>query len=56
MTTARLINFLKDESGVTAIEYALVAAIVSISIVVSLGTLKTGLNTIFNNVNTGLTK
>ena len=57
MAIARLIKrFIKDESAVTAIEYALIAAIVSLSIVASLGTLETGLNTIFNNVNTGLTK
>lgn len=57
MATTRLIKrFIKDEKGITAIEYALIASIVSISIVASLGTLKTGLNTIFNNVNSGLTK
>ena len=49
-------RFLKDENGVTAIEYGLIAGIVAISIVVSLGTLKTGLNTIFNNVKSSLTK
>ena len=57
MATTRVIKrFIKDEKGVTAIEYALIASIVSISIVASLGTLKAGLNTIFNNVNSGLTK
>jgi len=56
MTTHLVKNFLKNESGITAIEYALIAGIVSISIVASLGTLRTGLNTIFNNANTGLTK
>ena len=57
MAIARLIKrFIKDESAVTAIEYALIAAIVSLSIVVILGTMKAGLNTIFGSVNTGLTK
>ena len=57
MATTRVIKrFIKDEKGVTAIEYALIASIVSISIVASLGTLQTGLNTIFNNVNTNLAK
>ena len=49
-------RFVKDESGVTAIEYGLIAAIVGVGIIVGLTTLKTGLNTLFNNVNTNLTK
>ena len=56
MTIGLIKRLLKDEEGVTAIEYALIASIVAIGIVASLGTLKTGLNTIFNNVNTNLTK
>ena len=53
---AILTPFLMDESGVTAIEYGLIAAIVGIGIIVGLTNLQTGLNTIFNNVNTNLTK
>jgi pilus assembly protein Flp/PilA len=49
-------RFVKDESGVTAIEYGLIAAIVGVGIIVGLTNLKTGLNTLFNNVNTNLTK
>ena len=49
-------RFVKDESGATAIEYALIAAIVGVGIIVGLGNLRDGLNTLFNNVNTGLTK
>jgi pilus assembly protein Flp/PilA len=49
-------RFVKDESGVTAIEYGLIAAIVGVGIIVGLSNLKTGLNTLFNNVNTNLTK
>ena len=57
MAISRLIKkFIKDKSGATAIEHALIASIVAISIVASLGTLKTGLNTILNNVNSNLTK
>ena len=48
--------FLMDESGVTAIEYALIASIVGVGIILGLTNLQTGLNTIFNNVNTNLTK
>ena len=53
---AVLTPFEKDESGVTAIEYGLIAAIVGVGIIVGLTTLQTGLNTLFTNVNTSLTK
>ena len=49
-------RFAKAESGVTAIEYGLIAAIVGVGIIVGLTNLQTGLNTLFNNVNTQLTK
>jgi pilus assembly protein Flp/PilA len=49
-------RFLKDESGATAIEYGLIAAIVGIGIVVGLGALRDGLNGLFNQVNTQLSK
>jgi len=51
-----LLRLLKDESGATAIEYGLIAAIVGVGIIVGLTNLQTGLNTLFNNVNTQLTK
>ncbi len=51
-----LIRFTEDTSGATAIEYGLIAAIVGIGIVVGLTQLQTGLNTLFGNVNTQLTK
>jgi pilus assembly protein Flp/PilA len=47
-------RFVKDESGATAIEYGLIAAIVGVGIITGLTTLKTGLNTLFSNVNTNL--
>jgi pilus assembly protein Flp/PilA len=49
-------RFVKDQSGATAIEYGLIAAIVGIGIIVGLGALRDGLNTLFNNVKTNLTK
>ena len=49
-------RFAKDESGATAIEYGLIAAIVGVGIIVGLTQLKTGLNTLFGNINTQLTK
>jgi len=49
-------RFVKDESGATAIEYGLIAAIVGVGIIVGLTQLKTGLNALFANINTNLTK
>jgi pilus assembly protein Flp/PilA len=43
-------NFLKDESGATAIEYGLIAAIVGVGIIAALGGLKNNLSTTFSNV------
>jgi len=54
--SAYLNRFLKDESGATAIEYGLIAAIVGVGIISGLGLLKDGLNGLFTNVNTQLTK
>jgi pilus assembly protein Flp/PilA len=47
-------SFLKDESGATAIEYGLIAAIVGVGIISGLQALKGGLNTLFGSVNTNL--
>ncbi len=43
-------RFLRDEEGVTAIEYGLIAALVGVACVVALGLLGTGLQTLFNKV------
>jgi pilus assembly protein Flp/PilA len=48
-------RFLKDESGATAIEYGLIAAIVGVGIIGGLGALKNSLNSMFNQVNSNLT-
>ena len=47
-------RFVKDESGATAIEYGLIAAIVGIGIIAGLGPLRNALNLLFNNVSTNL--
>ncbi|MGE3230352.1 MAG: Flp family type IVb pilin [Hyphomicrobium sp.] len=47
-------RFLKDESGATAIEYGLIAAIVGVGIISGLELLRDGLNGIFGDVNTSL--
>ena len=43
-------RFLKDESGATAIEYALIAAIIGVGIVVALGPLRDSITTAFNGI------
>lgn len=43
-------RFLKDESGATAIEYGLIAALVAVVLVVGLTTLGTKLNATFTSV------
>ncbi len=47
-------RFLKDESGATAIEYGLIAALISVVIVTALTTIGTNLNTKFTSVGTAL--
>ena len=41
---------LKSESGVTAIEYGLIAALVAVAIVTAVTLVGTNLTTVFNNV------
>jgi pilus assembly protein Flp/PilA len=48
-------RFVADESGATAIEYGLIAAIVAIGIITSLNTLKTALVNDFNTSSTAMT-
>ena len=47
-------RFMKDESGVTAIEYGLIAAIVGVGIIAVLKNVRTGLQSTFNKVNSEL--
>jgi pilus assembly protein Flp/PilA len=50
-----LINrFVKDESGATAIEYGLIAGLLSVVILTVLGTTGTSLNTVFSRIQTAL--
>jgi len=46
----RLMNFLKDEEGVTAIEYGLIAALIALVIIIAVALVGTGLSTTFKNV------
>ncbi len=47
-------RFVKDESGATAIEYGLIAAIVSVGIIVALKSVSTGLQSTFNSISSQL--
>ncbi len=47
-------RFMTDESGATAIEYGLIAAIVSVAIIASLKSVSGSLNTTFSKVSTEL--
>jgi len=48
------LRFLQDDSGATAIEYGLIAAGISVAIIVAVQTLGTNLNTTFSSVSTSL--
>jgi pilus assembly protein Flp/PilA len=52
--TSRFKAFRANRSGATAIEYALIAALIALSIVAALLTLPSHLNHIFNEVSTNL--
>jgi len=47
-------KFFKDQSGATAIEYGLIAALVGVAIITALGTLSTSLKGTFTNVSNKL--
>jgi len=47
-------TFLKDESGVTAIEYGLIAGLIAVVIIAVITTVGTDLTNLFNNVSGGL--
>lgn len=47
-------NLLKDESGATAIEYGLIAALVSVAAITALTQMGSSLSTMFGTVSTKL--
>ena len=51
---SKFLRFLKDESGATAIEYGLIAAGISVAIIVVVNGLGTKLNDTFTSVSTQL--
>ena len=52
---AKMIAFVRDEDGATAIEYGLIAALVSVAAIGALSALGDSLNTIFDMVSSELT-
>jgi pilus assembly protein Flp/PilA len=50
----RVRNFLSDESGVTAIEYALIASLIAVAIIGAVTSVGTQVSTVFNDVSTTL--
>ena len=51
---SKLMRFLRDESGATAIEYGLIAAGISVAIITVVQGLGTNLNTTFTSVQNAL--
>jgi pilus assembly protein Flp/PilA len=51
---SKVMEFLRNEAGATAIEYGLIAAGISVAIITVVGTLGTSLNTTFTSVATAL--
>jgi pilus assembly protein Flp/PilA len=49
-----MIKFFQDESGVTAIEYGLIAALIAVAIIVALTSLGQSLESNFNEVSSAL--
>ncbi|PZP83956.1 MAG: Flp family type IVb pilin [Azospirillum brasilense] len=49
-------SFLSNESGATAIEYGLIAALIAVAAIVAMGTIGTNLNKTFQNVGGELAK
>ena len=48
-------RFVKDESGATAIEYGLIAALIAVGIIAAVTTLGGTLKSTFTNLNTKMT-
>ncbi len=49
-------KFIKDENGATAIEYGLIAALISVAAIGAMSALGNQLTTLFNNIKTNLAR
>lgn len=52
--TQTLKQFIRDENGVTAIEYGLIAALIAVVIIGAVKTIGTNLNSVFTTIGTEL--
>lgn len=52
----KLVRFVKDESGATAIEYGLIAAAIGLMLVIVLPGLRGALQDVYSGITTGLAK
>jgi pilus assembly protein Flp/PilA len=52
--TKLLTRLMKDESGATAIEYGLIAALIGVAIITGAKSVGTALNTKFTNIGTAI--
>lgn len=50
----QIVKFWRDEEGATAIEYGLIAGLIAVALVTTLGLLGTELDTTFNKILTAL--
>ena len=51
---SKLVRFVKDESGATAIEYGLIAALIAVGIIAAATTLGNSLSSLFGRISTQL--
>ncbi len=49
-----LIRLIHDDAGATAIEYGLIAALISVAAIASMGTLGTALSSLFGTISTNM--
>ena len=52
--TKLISRFVRDESGATAIEYGLIAALIAVAAITAMGTVGNKLTNTFNNVSNSL--
>lgn len=55
LSKKRFIQFIRDEEGASAIEYALIAAMVAIALVAFVDPINTAVKAIFTSIQTALT-
>lgn len=48
----KIVSFIRDEEGASAVEYGLIVGLIAVVIVVILGTIGTDLNTLFTTIST----